>query len=88
MTGPATEAEALPYTGSLLVRGCKVVVAAGAPERAAALAEAGRFASVRFVVTGPAGPSLSNVTVLAFTSSGLQSGVASAVEADVHAAGG
>ncbi len=54
VTGPATEAEAVPFAGSLLVRGCKVIVAAGAPERAAALADAGQYASVRFVVTGPA----------------------------------
>lgn len=54
VTGPATVAAAEPFAGSLLVQGCKVIVAAGAAERAAALAEAGRFASVRFVVTGPA----------------------------------
>lgn len=52
VTGPATEAEAIPFAGSLLVRGCKVIVAAGAPERAAALADAGQHGSVRFVVTG------------------------------------
>ena len=54
VTGPATEAEAVPFAGTLLVQGCKVIVASGAAERAAALAEAGRFGSVRFVVTGPA----------------------------------
>lgn len=33
----------MPVAGSLLVRGCRVVVASGAPERPAVLAEAGRF---------------------------------------------
>jgi basic membrane lipoprotein Med (substrate-binding protein (PBP1-ABC) superfamily) len=87
-TGPGTEAAAEPFAGSLLVSGCKVVVAAGAPERAAVLAEASRFAAVRFVVAGPAAGSPSNVTVLAFTPAGLQAAVASAVEAGVQAAGG
>jgi hypothetical protein len=87
-TGPATEATAVPYAGSLLVRGCRVVVASGAAERAAALSEAGRFTSVRFVVEGAAAGAPSNVTALAFMTSGLRAGVASAVEAGVHAAGG
>jgi hypothetical protein len=63
-------------------------VAAEAAERAAALAEAGRFGPVRFVVAGPAAVTDRNVTVLTFTTSGLRSGVASAVEAGVHAEGG
>jgi hypothetical protein len=88
VTGPATVAEATPYAGTLLVRGCKVIVAAGAPERAAALAEAGQFSSVRFVVTGAAAGSPGNVTALAFTPSGLEASVASAVEAGVRAADG
>jgi hypothetical protein len=88
VTGPATLAAAEPFAGSLLVQGCKVIVASGAAERAAALAEAGRFGSVRFVVTGPAAGSPRNVTALAFTPSGLAASVASAVEAGVHAAGG
>jgi hypothetical protein len=88
VTGSATAAQAGPFAGSLLVGGCKVVVASGGPERAAALTEAERFAAVRFVVAGPAAGSAPNVTVLAFTPSGLRSGVAAAVEAGVHAAGG
>ena len=88
VTGPATEAAAVPYAGSLLVRGCKVVVASGAAERAAALSEAARFSSVRFVVEGAAAGAPSNVTALAFMTSGLRAGVASAVEAGVRAAGG
>lgn len=88
VSGAATEAAAVPYAGSLLVRGCKVVVASGAAERAAALAEAGRFGSVRFVVEGPEAGAPPNVTSLVFTPSGLRAGVASAVEAGVRAAGG
>ena len=88
VTGPATPAQAEPFAGSLLVSGCNVLVASEAPERAALLAEAGRFGSVRFVVPGPAAGSPPNVTVLAFTPTGLRSGVAAAVEAGVHAAGG
>jgi hypothetical protein len=40
------------------------------------------------VVTGAAAGTPPNVTALAFTPSGLRSGVASAVEAGVHAEGG
>ena len=88
VTGPATVAAAAPFAGSLLVRGCKVIVASGAAERAAVLAEAAEFGSVRFVVTGAVAGSPPNVTALAFTPSGLQASVASAVEAGVHAVGG
>jgi basic membrane lipoprotein Med (substrate-binding protein (PBP1-ABC) superfamily) len=71
VTGPATEAEAEPFVGSLLVRGCRVIVSSGAAEQAALLADAGRYPSTRFVVTSPAtGPA--NVTALAFTPSGLR----------------
>jgi hypothetical protein len=72
VTGPATVAQ--PFAGSLLVGGCKVVVASGAAERAATLAEASRFSAVRFVVTGAAADTPPNVTALAFTPSGLRSG--------------
>jgi len=88
VTGPATAAQAAPFAGTLLVRGCKVVVASGTPERAAVLAEAARYGSVRFVVEGAAPGSPANVTALVFSTSGLRAGVASAVEAGVHAAGG
>ena len=88
VTGPDTEADAAPFAGSLLVRGCKVIVASGGPERAAALADASRFSSVRFVVAGAAAGSPPNVTAIAFATSGLRATVASAVTADVHAAGG
>ena len=86
VTGPGTEAGALPVLGSLLVRGCRVIVATGGPERAAVLADAPRFARVRFVVTGPAsGPA--NLTAVVFTPSGLRAAVATAVESGVRSAG-
>ena len=88
VTGPATEAAAVPFTGSLLVRGCKVIVASGPTQRAAVLSVAGRYTSVRFVVDGAAAGSPPNVTALPFTPSGLRNSVASAVEAGVRAAGG
>jgi basic membrane lipoprotein Med (substrate-binding protein (PBP1-ABC) superfamily) len=76
VTGPATQANAAPFLGSLLVRGCKVIVAAGTPERAAVLADAGKFPAVKFVIFG-AGSAPSNVTVLAFAAAGgVQSSVA------------
>jgi hypothetical protein len=87
VTGPATQAQATPFAGTLLVRGCRVVVASGTAERAAVLADAARFGSVRFVVEGAAPGSPANVTALVFTT-GLRAGVATAVEAGVHAAGG
>lgn len=87
VTGPGTEANALPFLGSLLVRGCRVIVATGGPERAAVLADAPRFARVRFVVTGAAsGPA--NLTAVVFTPSGLRAAVAAAVESGVRSAGG
>lgn len=87
VTGPGTEANALPFLGSLLVRGCRVIAATGAPERAAVLADAPRFTRVRFVVTGAAsGPA--NLTAVVFTPSGLRAAVATAVESGVRSAGG
>jgi basic membrane lipoprotein Med (substrate-binding protein (PBP1-ABC) superfamily) len=84
--GPATEADAAPYVGSLLDRGCKVIVAAGAPERAAVLAAAAGNPATRFVVPGPAqGPA--NLTALPFTTSGLTTAITTAVEAQLQATG-
>jgi hypothetical protein len=78
VTGPATEANALPFLGALLVRGCAVVVATGSAERAAALADAARFPAVKFVVFG-AGKAPSNVTVLAVQASGVRTAVAGVI---------
>lgn len=82
VSGPATEANALPFLGSLLIRGCKVIVAAGGAERAAVLEDARRFPAVRFVIFG-AGTAPSNVTVLAFQTGGVRSSVASVVSGAV-----
>lgn len=86
-TGPATEAGAAPFVGSLLVSGCRVIVASGGAQRAAVLADAVRFPRTRFVVAGAA-VAPANVTALAFTTVGLRAAVAAAVESAVHAAGG
>ena len=87
VTGPATQAGAAPFVGSLLVRHCRVIVAAGGPERAAVLADAARYPATRFVVTGAAtGPP--NVSALPFSTSGLRAAIASAVQAGIRAAGG
>jgi basic membrane lipoprotein Med (substrate-binding protein (PBP1-ABC) superfamily) len=86
VTGPATAAGAAPFLGSLLVRGCRVIVAAGGPERAAVLAEAAGYPGVRFVVTGAA-PALPNVTAVVFAPAGMPAAVAAAVESGVRDTG-
>lgn len=83
VTGPATTADALPFLGSLLVRGCAVIVAAGGPERAAVLADARQYPAVRFVILGAAGQVPPNVDAIAFQTTGTRSAVASAVRADL-----
>lgn len=82
VTGPATEANALPFLGSLLVRGCKVIVAVGAPERSAVLTDARRFSATKFVIFGAASAP-SNVTAVAFSAAGVRSTVAGVVRAEV-----
>jgi basic membrane lipoprotein Med (substrate-binding protein (PBP1-ABC) superfamily) len=83
VSGPATEANAAPFLGSLLVRGCKVIVASGGPERAAVLADASKFPAVKFVIFG-AGRAPANVTVLALEAAGgVQSSVANVMTAAV-----
>lgn len=83
VTGPATTANALPFLGSLLMRGCAVIVAAGAPERAAVLADARQYPAVRFVILGTAGQVPPNVDAVAFQTMGTRAAVAGAVRADV-----
>jgi ABC-type branched-subunit amino acid transport system substrate-binding protein len=85
VSGPATTSSAAPFLGSLLAKGCDVVVAAGAPQEAAVLAEAAKFRRVRFLLAGPgpAGPAAgANVAVVRVAGSGLRAAVAAAVEAD------
>jgi basic membrane lipoprotein Med (substrate-binding protein (PBP1-ABC) superfamily) len=87
VTGPATEANASTYLGSLLVRGCRVIVASGAPESAAVLAQARQSPRVRFVVAGNAsGPA--NVTAVVFPTNGMRAAMAAAVESGIRSAGG
>jgi hypothetical protein len=87
VTGPATEANASTYLGSLLVRGCHVIVASGTPESAAVLAEARQFPRVQFVVAGNAsGPA--NVTAVVFPTNGMRAAVAAAVKSGIRSAGG
>ena len=51
---PATTASVQSHLGSLLVSRCDLIIAVGAPERAAVLAQAGKLPSVHFLVLGPA----------------------------------
>jgi hypothetical protein len=77
--GPATEPNALPFLGTLLVRKCGVIVTSGQPEQAAALTDARRFPSVRFVLAGDSadGPVPgSNVTFLPASSSDISGAIA------------
>lgn len=94
VTGPVTEVNALPFLGSLLVRGCQVIVAADAAERAAVLADSRKYPRVRFIVAGPeiAGPNADageqNVTTLTAGSPAIRAASAAAVRSAVQAAGG
>lgn len=82
--GPQTMDNALPFLGSLLVRHCGLVAAAGQAERDAAAELARQYPSVTFVVVGgiPAAP---NMTVLSGSAAAVRDGAASAVS---RAAGG
>jgi len=87
-SGPQTEANVTAYVGSLVVQQCDVIIAAGAAEQAAVIAEAGRFRSVRFAVVGTsAGPvagGAANVALIAGDPAAVQSGVASLVTRDAN----
>jgi hypothetical protein len=86
VSGPATEANAVSFLGSLLVRKCDVIIASGAPEQAAVLADAARFPGVRFIVAGHTVPQIVGETNVAAASlSGLRSAVGAMVAADVTA---
>jgi basic membrane lipoprotein Med (substrate-binding protein (PBP1-ABC) superfamily) len=86
VSGPATEANAVSFLGSLLVRNCDVIVAAGAPEQAAVLADAARFPRVRFIVAGRVAPEIVGESNVASASrTGLRSAVGAMVAADVSA---
>lgn len=84
VTGSATEGNAVPFLGSLVLRGCRVIVAADGPERAAVAADARRFPAVRFVVVGGGGGSAGgNVTALSAGSASLTATLDSAVRSAV-----
>jgi basic membrane lipoprotein Med (substrate-binding protein (PBP1-ABC) superfamily) len=76
---PETAASAQSHLNSLIVQKCALIIAVGAPERAAVLAEARRFPSVHFVVLGAAAQVSPNVDALAFTTAGTRAAVANAV---------
>lgn len=86
VSGPATEANAMSFLGSLLVRKCDVIIASGAPEQAAVLADASRFPDVRFIVTAHAIPQIvgePNVAAASASRTGLRSAVGAMVTTDV-----
>jgi hypothetical protein len=88
VSGPATEANAVSFLGSLLVRNCDVIIAADPPEQAAVLADARRFPRVRFIVAAHALPQMvgeSNVALASASRTGLRSAVGAMVTADASA---
>jgi hypothetical protein len=88
VSGPATEANAASFLGSLLVRKCDVIIAADPPEQAAVLADARRFPRVRFIVAAHALPQIvgeSNVALASASRTGLRSAVGAMVTADASA---
>ena len=79
VTAPETTGTALTHLNSLILQKCTLIIAVGGPERAAVLADAGRFPAVHFVVIGAAGHVPPNVEDLAFATSGTRAAVAGAV---------
>lgn len=83
VTGPQTEADAETFLGSLLVRGCGVIVASGQAEGDAVRADAARFPKTRFAVIaemeGPAAPHPPNIRIVTGDASAIRSGVADLV---------
>ncbi len=86
VSGPQTEANATTYLGSLVVQQCDVIIAAGAAEQAAVIADAGQFRTVRFAVlstsAGPVAGAAANVAVVGGDPASVQSGVAGLVTSD------
>lgn len=76
--GPQTSANAIPFLGSLLVRHCGVVLAAGQAERDAVMARAPEYPSVRFAVVGGISTA-KNITVLFGNAAAVQAGAAGEV---------
>lgn len=63
MVGPNTDANARDYVNTLAQRHCDLVFAAGNTQVKAVAAQAGTWASTRFVIVGE-GQAMNNVTVL------------------------
>jgi hypothetical protein len=76
--GPQTKGNALSFLGSLLVRHCGVVLAAGSAQRDAVAARAHQYPSVKFAVVGGV-PGASNVTVLSGKAAAIRDGAADEV---------
>lgn len=90
VNGPQTEANAATYVGTLVVQQCDVIIAAGAAERAAVIAAARQFRSVRFAVAitsaGPVAGAAANVEVVAGDPAAVTTGVAGLVASDAAGA--
>lgn len=78
VTGPQTGDNASTFLGSLLIRHCEVVLAAGQPERDAVAQQASRYASVRFGVVGGTATA-PNITVLSGNAAAIRAAAAHAV---------
>jgi hypothetical protein len=73
--GPQTGDNALTFLGSLLIRHCQVVLAAGQPERDAVAHQASKYASIQFAVVG--GTSTApNITVLSGNAAAIRDAAA------------
>lgn len=81
VSGPSTEAAAVPYVATLVQRQCRVIVAVGAAPVAAALRESGRFSQVRFVVAAGKAAGGNVMSITPASGSRLRAGVDAAVVA-------
>ncbi|MET9261291.1 hypothetical protein [Amycolatopsis sp. NPDC004079] len=85
-SGPATEANYLPYLNSLAQRRCDVILTAGEPGTSAALAQAAAHPAIRFVAVGGTGREGPNVSAVRVTDH-VRGDVAETVRAAARAAG-
>jgi basic membrane lipoprotein Med (substrate-binding protein (PBP1-ABC) superfamily) len=73
--GPQTSDNAMSFLGSLLIRHCQVVLAAGQPERDAIAQRASRYPSVKFAVVGDTSTA-PNITVLSGNAAAIRNAAA------------
>jgi basic membrane lipoprotein Med (substrate-binding protein (PBP1-ABC) superfamily) len=73
--GPQTSDNALPFLGSLLIRHCQVVLAAGQPERDAITQRASKYKTVKFAVVGGTSAG-SNIVVLSGNAAAIRNAAA------------